>query len=771
MKKIFLRNKKSNFFTRTIFHTFTTKVYGKRNLQMNINKDQIIFKYKSYSNICENFYKFSFIKFHNKGHSSSNIEDTNLISSDEALKTKFSLIKKEDHFYNIVNIDKINNYSLKLKENILKNEKIKNYQFEQSFFTCLDEYYQELKLLSQNQFKLLYERDKLIFTRIRIIFSDKQTEFKSPFQAVSVMKIAYILEIKKTYSLSREENDAIVPKIKDYFNRKFSQFQINECLYMCMMLNYFGEVVNLYILKNKIVKQKESLSFELFSIVMEGLQTSKNNKVYDHKKELIFLLLDPYIELSYKQDPDLKSISFKVICNIYSEHFKNYHLLGLDLSKTKIFINSFIVQEKGQLSLRSITNFLNGIQFIEKTKVVSHDILKNQLDVIYYSFQESLKKFINYDHLNETLSNNNELNGITSNNRENKFGKFPVYFLIFKIISEFPNELLPDNKCLDIIYEYIDELFKYYESQSLSLKLAEINYLLILMRKKNYYKQSTLKYTLDYMTETLVSTKINKVLFDSFIFFLQKENNYKERIDLILNTLEKFANDYNNTFRYLLINLNKICFFEQFSSTNQNLSKFNLAFENITKNLKLVSDLEKNRRLYNNLPFLLEPEKNYFSDKHKLKIIDYFYIYIEKYLDDDKASSDYQSKMFIFLNELKIDNDVDDYKEINNKIDFLVKKFLQNNNSVLKTSLLFKLRLYELSRSVIITHKTLKTLNNMIENDPTIMLIDRNIGNLTKFIEFYECNHPLSDSKINKEIEKLKKYAKKSLYVAHTKKN
>ncbi len=81
------------------------------------------------------------------------------------------------------------------------------------------------------------------------------------------------------------------------------------------------------------------------------------------------------------------------------------------------------------------------------------------------------------------------------------------------------------------------------------------------------------------------------------------------------------------------------------------------------------------------------------------------------------------------------------------------------------------MRLYEFGRSLSIKHKTLKSLNNMIDNDPKIMFSERNIDTLTKFIEFYECNHPVSDLKINKEIEKLKKYAKKSLYVAHNKKN
>jgi hypothetical protein len=749
-------------------HSFKSYIKARGFLSQRRKNKYVFSKNNLESNFNLKFFKFNFSRFH-EIEDDSNLSteyDTEDLDTNFSQKKKFTIIKSKNPVMHFHNYDKIKINSDKLREIIIGDKnKFQNFFTDESFFICLQNYLNELTYVSQNNLKIIYERDKNIFTSIFNYFLNKEIKLTLPIQVFSITKFIYILERKKIYNLKRDENDAIIPQIKLYVTNNLNLFNINESLEIWMMLAYLGQTINIQLLKNKLAQEKDFSSIELFSIVMEGLLFSKNsnNSIYEYKNNLLALLLDPYIMYSSKQNFEKKTLSFKIVSKIYSDHYKNKRFFGVNLTQSETFIRDLIFEEGGLGSVKSlfsVTNFLEGLVAIEKTGLVSDDLLKSALDGIYKYLLESIRNTMNMYLHGDTLKKN--LNNSNHTNKDNQYGKFPVFFLIFKIISQFQSHLLPNQEFLDSVYDFVKIVHDFHENKH-TFKVNEITYLLVLMRKKNYYSQETCKIITTYIIMNIPYLKVNYIPLDDFIFFLRKEDDFDKKIYHILKSLEKFSYD-DVSFRSLFWILNKICFFEKHINRKENLTLFDLVFAKISTKLKLIPHNEITRQIFHIMPEYLDYEHNYFQEINKLKIVNLILFFIEQDIQGKDESSLYICKKFVYLNEIKFHNQGEEYLKINEKIDSMVQKFVNNYKVILKRSLMYSLRIFQLNKSVIITIKTFKAINFFLEADKQI-LNSENIYNLTKFLEIYDLNNTSSDERLKIEIEKLKKYKLKKLYV------
>lgn len=194
------------------------------------------------------FYKLNFSKFKiliTKKH----------FSNEEERHLHFSAIKSEFHI-KLTNSKEINDLNLLLNKDLAKdlNQNV-------VFFENLSNFCTALSVASNNNFKIYYENSIILFESIKNKILNNEIKVDSLSKAITILKLFFLLENKKCFNLTREQNDKIFPKIVLQIDKYFNQIEINKCIEIIIMCSYFGITFNPSKIEYKFKMQSKDITF------------------------------------------------------------------------------------------------------------------------------------------------------------------------------------------------------------------------------------------------------------------------------------------------------------------------------------------------------------------------------------------------------------------------------------------------------------------------------------------------------------------------------
>jgi len=617
---------------------------------------------------------------------------------------------------------------------------------DEKFYLHLISFYKNLIFFSKNNCRKIPNLD-LTLEKIRkkifkIIYQNNY--FNNLNEVKGILFFIYVLEKKRIYSINREENNSILPKILKYLENNHEKLQLAEMLEIIQVMVHFGITFNLKLIENKFSNQINKVSFDDMNFVIKNILDHKNNKLNYYKTILTTMLLPNYITKGLEGNLNNKLSLLANLTNLYLElpGLNAYnHICRIVMDIKKEFLLDDLVYEK--MESNSVLNLFQGIKNI--TDIKHERLHDNNLDILLKSgdFVKIVSRI--YDHVADNMienSTNNKLTSFAGKEIFNKNRKFnlPLFLLFIKQASFIQSNLLPKE-------EHIKKFIKFIKNNLIVTQIIhrEALFCFKLMEVSSFNDPEFDEILRKYLIQDIHFLCVGKYPIKSFAenfrtLYKNDENKFNDNIikpitKNFFSIIENTKKQMKDFFLFkLFVNMSLIIesedIFNKYSNFVNSLGEIHTE-EGVKDCFKILEYYATNQE------YLSEK----FSDILNQKLINVLHENKERYIILDLTST----KIMIYLDSLKLKFNSNSFYLRENLINFII-DFKNKRDNAFKFKILSEFRMLA-ENNISIHHKTIIRIANLLKAEK-LELGEEHIENLVKFIYIFLFKSRSSDQDI-----------------------